>query len=134
MQRNEMVKKIMDQTSIFDRFLKYVKIDTQADPESETFPSSEKEKDLGRVLASELEELGLEKIEMDENGYIYATMPENNGSDAKIAYIAHMDVAPDCKGEGVNPQIHKNYDGTTIKLPSGDEITPSISVTSLFVR
>ena len=125
MKRNEFVKTIINETSILDNFLRYVKVDTQADPESTTFPSSMKEKDLGRMLVEELKELGLLNVEMDDKGYVYAHLDGNNGSSKKVGFIAHMDVATDCAGEGVKPIIHENYDGSVISLPSGLTIDPA---------
>ncbi len=123
MKRHALISEIVNNTTILDDFLRYVKVDTQADPESETFPSSMKEKDLGEILVKELKELGLKNVEMDENGYVYAHMDENNGSDKKVGFIAHMDVATDCPGEGVKPIVHENYQGGDIALPAGITIT-----------
>jgi tripeptide aminopeptidase len=104
--------------TVTERFLRYVKIDTQSDPNSSTCPSTEKQKNLGRLLVEELLEMGIKDAEMDENGYVYATIPSN--SDKKvpvICFCSHMDTSPDCSGENVNPIIHKNYDGSDIVLP-----------------
>ncbi len=104
--------------TVTERFLRYVKIDTQSDPNSSTCPSTEKQKNLGRLLVEELLEMGIKDAEMDENGYVYATIPSN--SDKKvpvICFCSHMDTSPDCSGENVNPIIHKNYDGKDIVLP-----------------
>lgn len=101
-----------------ERFLKYVKIDTQSDPNSPTCPSTEKQKNLGKVLVEELLELGISDAHLDEHGYVYATIPSN--SDKKvpvICYCSHMDTSPDCSGENVKPIIHKNYQGADIVLP-----------------
>ncbi|MES2590799.1 MAG: peptidase T [Bacteroidota bacterium] len=107
------------QHTVTERFLKYVKIDTQSDPESLTCPSTEKQKDLGRVLVQELLEMGITDAHMDEHGYIYATIPGNTEKKVPvICFCSHMDTSPDCSGKGVNPQIHKNYDGTDIVLPN----------------
>ncbi len=105
--------------TVTERFLRYVKIDTQSDPNSSTCPSTEKQKNLGRLLVEELLEMGIKDAEMDENGYVYATIPSN--SDKKvpvICFCSHMDTSPDCSGENVNPIIHKNYDGKDIVLPN----------------
>lgn len=104
--------------TVTERFLRYVKIDTQSDPNSSTCPSTEKQKNLGRLLVQELLEMGIKDAEMDENGYVYATIPSN--SDKKvpvICFCSHMDTSPDCSSENVNPIIHKNYDGKDIVLP-----------------
>jgi len=96
----------------------YVKIDTQSDPNSPTCPSTERQKNLGKILVEELLAIGIKDAEMDENGYVYATLPSN--TDKKIPVIcfcSHMDTSPDCTGKDVNPIIHKNYDGKDIVLP-----------------
>ena len=104
--------------TVEDRFIKYVKIDTTADPVSETFPSSMKQKDLGKLLKTELIEMGLSNIEMDEWGYVFATIPSNTDKKvATICFCAHMDTAPDCSGTNVKPIVHRNYDGNPITLP-----------------
>lgn len=100
------------------RFLRYVVIDTQSDPASPTCPSTEKQKDLGRVLAQELRDLGLRDAHLDEHGYVYATIPAT--SDKKvpvICFCSHMDTSPDCSGKDVRPQIVRNYRGDDIVLP-----------------
>lgn len=104
--------------TVTDRFLKYVKIDTQSDPDSPTCPSTEKQKDLGKVLVSQLLEMGITDAEMDEHGYVYATLPSNTSKKTPvICWCSHMDTSPDCSGKDVTPIIHKNYAGTDIKLP-----------------
>ncbi len=101
-----------------DRFLRYVQIDTQSEPESTTFPSTEKQKNLGRLLLQELKDMGIQDAEMDEYGYIYATLPSNTDKDVPvICFCSHMDTSPDSSGKGVKPIIHKNYDGKDIALP-----------------
>jgi tripeptide aminopeptidase len=103
-----------------DRFLKYVKYDTQSDEESESFPSSEKQKILSQDLANELKELGIEDAHMDEWGYVMATLPSNTDKEVDpIAFIAHVDTSPAVTGKGVNPIIRKNYQGGDIKLENG---------------
>ncbi len=110
--------------TVLDRFLRYVKIDTQSDPENENeFPSTEKQWDLARLLVKELEEIGLEDISIDENAYVMATLPAN--TDAKIpsiGFIAHMDTSPDFSGTHVKPQIHENYDGKDVVLNKEENI------------
>jgi tripeptide aminopeptidase len=105
--------------TVTDRFLRYVKIDTQSDPNSETYPSTEKQKNLGRILVSELHEIGLTDAHLDEYGCVYATIPANtNKQDIPIiCFCSHMDTSPDCSGFGVKPLIHKNYNGGDITLP-----------------
>jgi tripeptide aminopeptidase len=104
--------------TVQDRFIKYVKIDTEADPNSETFPSSLKQKDLGKVLVAELKDIGIQDAEMDEWGYVYATIPSNSNKKVPtICFCSHMDTAPDCSGKNVKPILHKNYTGAPIVLP-----------------
>ncbi len=108
------------QFTCVDRFLRYVKYDTQSDEESTTFPSTEKQKKLSQDLANELKEMGLKDAHMDEWGYVMATLPSNTDKDVPpIAFIAHVDTSPAVSGENVNPVIHKNYQGGDIKLPNG---------------
>lgn len=103
--------------TVTERFLKYVKIDTQSDPNSPTCPSTEKQKNLGRILVEELLAIGIKDAEMDENGYVYGTLPSNTSKSVPvICFCSHMDTSPDCTGKDVNPQIHKNYDGKDIVL------------------
>lgn len=107
------------QHTVAERFLRYVQIDTQADPMSETTPSSEKQKDLSRLLVEELKEMGITDAEMDEFGYVYATIPANTdkANVPTICFCSHVDTAPDASGTGVKPIIHKNYQGQDIVLP-----------------
>jgi tripeptide aminopeptidase len=107
------------QYSVESRFIKYAQIDTTADPNSETFPSSLKQKDLTKVLYQELVDLGLDEVEMDEWGYVFATIPSNSDKETipTICLCSHMDTAPDCSGTGVKPIVHRNYDGNPIMLP-----------------
>jgi tripeptide aminopeptidase len=104
--------------SVADRLMRYVQVDTQSDPGSASFPSTEKQKDLGRLLVKELKALGLAHAEMDEYGYVYATLEANHGKQRPVVcFCSHMDTAPDCSGSGVVPILHKNYDGSPIVLP-----------------
>jgi len=101
-----------------ERFMRYVQIDTQADPESDTFPSTEKQKNLGNILAQELKEMGASEIDFDEYGYVYATLPSNIEKDVPvICFCSHMDTAPDCSGTNVKPILHEKWDGSDIVLP-----------------
>ncbi|HPA56409.1 MAG TPA: peptidase T [bacterium] len=127
MKRHQLAADIIKETRMLDRFLEYVREDTQAVPGSETFPSSMKEKNLGAKLVEELKGLGIDNAEMDENGYVYAKWESNCGVTKKVAFIAHMDVATDCAGEGVKPVIHEKYDGSVIKLNGGTVIDPDDS-------
>lgn len=102
---------------LVERFIKYVKIDTKSDRNSDLCPSTEKQLNLARELVKELQELGLEDISLDENGYVMATLPSNIDKNVpNLGFIAHMDTSPDMTGENVNPQIVKNYDGDEIVL------------------
>jgi tripeptide aminopeptidase len=105
--------------SVEERFIRYVQIDTTADPNSTSFPSSEKQKDLARLLVEELKEIGLSDAMMDEWGYVFATIPATSNRTAipTICFCSHMDTAPDCSGTNVKPIVHRNYDGTPIVLP-----------------
>ncbi len=108
------------------RFVKYAKIDTTADPESNSFPSSEIQKDLGRELLNELKSMGVEDAEMDKWGYVFGTIPNNTGKELPtICFCSHMDTAPDCSGTNVKPIVHRNYDGNPITLP--DDTTQIIT-------
>lgn len=103
--------------SALDRFYKYVKYDTQSSEESDSFPSTEKQKELGRHLVDELKEMGLKDASMDEWGYVTATVPATTKKPVPvIGLIAHMDTSPDVSGKDVKPMIHKNYRGGDIKL------------------
>jgi tripeptide aminopeptidase len=101
-----------------ERFLRYVQIDTQSDPLSRSNPSTEKQKDLSKILAEELKQLGIADAHMDEWGYVYATIPSNMEKKVPvICFCAHVDTAPDCSGKDVKPIVHKNYQGQDIVLP-----------------
>ncbi len=104
--------------TVAERFIRYVQIDTQSDPQSKSYPSTEKQKDLGRLLVSELQAAGLQDAELDAFGYVYATIPATTAKPVPtICFCAHMDTAPDCTGTGVKPIVHHNYDGGDIRLP-----------------
>ena len=105
--------------SVEERFVRYVQIDTTADPDSPTFPSSEKQKDLSRLLVEELRALGIEDAEADQWGYVYATIPATSTKEniPTICFCSHMDTAPDCSGTNVKPIVHRNYTGAPITLP-----------------
>jgi tripeptide aminopeptidase len=107
------------QHSVTERFLRYVTIDTQSDPDSPTCPSTEKQKDLGRLLAAELKDIGLADAHLDAHGYVYATIPANTQKKVPvICFCSHMDTSPDCTGKNVKPQIVRNYRGGDITLPA----------------
>ncbi len=103
---------------LVDRFFRYVAIDTQSDPSSLAQPSTEKQKNLGRLLVGELLEAGIADAELDAHGYVYATIPSTTKKNVPaICFCSHMDTAPDCSGNGVKPILHRNYDGGAILLP-----------------
>jgi tripeptide aminopeptidase len=104
--------------TVTERFLRYVVIDTQSDPSSSTCPSTEKQKDLGRLLAAELQAIGVPDAHLDEHGYVYATIAANTDKNVPvICFCSHMDTSPDCIGSGVKPQITRSYRGGDIVLP-----------------
>lgn len=106
------------QEDVLHRFLRYVQIDTQSDPHSKTTPSTEKQKNLGQLLVRELQEMGIKDAELDEFGYVYATLTANTEKNVPtICYCSHMDTSPDMSGTGVKPIVHKNYQGGEIVLP-----------------
>jgi tripeptide aminopeptidase len=105
--------------TVSERFLRYVQIDTQADPMSNTTPSSEKQKNLSRLLVAELKAMGVQDAEMDEHGYVYATIPSNTDKPnvPTICFCSHVDTAPDASGTNVKPIVHRDYQGKDIILP-----------------
>src|SRR6185312_11487651 len=109
----------LTQFTVAERFLRYVTIDTQSDPASPSTPSTEKQKDLGRLLVDELQAMGITDAHLDAYGYVYATIPANTAKEnvPVICFCSHMDTAPDCSGSGVKPIVHKNYRGADIILP-----------------
>lgn len=112
--------------STAERLMRYVQIDTQSDASSPTQPSTEKQKDLSRVLVQELLALGIADAELDQNGYVYATIPATiNDQLPTICFCAHVDTAPDCSGKDVKPILHRNYDGSDIVLPDDNSIVIS---------
>ncbi len=107
----------MNKEHILNRFIKYITIDTESDPNNPDFPSTEKQWDLARLLEKELKEIGLKDVELDENCYLMATLPSNiNHEVPTIGFVAHIDTSPDFTGANINPQIHENYDGKDIIL------------------
>jgi tripeptide aminopeptidase len=105
--------------SVTERFLRYVKIDTQSSHTTTGFPSTEKQKDVGRLLVQELREIGIADADLDEFGYVYATVPANTSKNVPvICFCAHMDTSPDVTGKDVKPQIVRNYQGGDISLPA----------------
>ena len=107
----------ISETNIAERFMRYVQIDTQSDPQSNAQPTTEKQKDLSKILLSELQQMGIES-ELDSHGYVYATIPSNSKKNIPtICFCSHVDTAPDCSGTNVKPILHKNYNGDDIVLP-----------------
>ncbi|WP_184551044.1 peptidase T [Mucilaginibacter sp. FT3.2] len=104
--------------TVTERFLRYVTIDTQSDPSSVSFPSTEKQKNLSRLLVEELLAIGVTDAHLDDFGYVYATIPSNTHKTVPvICFCSHVDTAPDCSGTGVKPIVHPNYQGHDIVLP-----------------
>ncbi|WP_426407376.1 peptidase T [Bradyrhizobium ganzhouense] len=104
--------------TVTERFLRYVTIDTQSDPNSPASPSTEKQKDLGRVLVTELKTMGVADAHLDDYGYVYATIPANTDKKVPvICFCSHMDTSPDVTGKDVKPQVVKNYRGGDLTLP-----------------
>ena len=115
------------QHTVTERFMRYVQIDTQSDPNSNTHPTTEKQKQLSNLLAEELKAIGLQDAHADDYGYVYATIPSNtNKKTPVICFCSHVDTAPDCSGLNVKPILHKSYNGEDIVLP--DDATQIISV------
>jgi len=105
--------------TVTERFLRYVVIDTQSDPASSTYPSTEKQKDLGRLLVAELRAMGIGDAHLDQHGYVYATVPANTQKKVPVICLcSHMDTSPDCTGRNVKPQLVRNYRGGDITLPA----------------
>lgn len=110
---------------VIERLVRYAKIDTQSNPESSTTPSTEKQWDLLNVLKEELAEIGLTEITLDENGYLFATLPANTEKEVPtIGFLAHVDTSPDFSGANVQPKRIDNYDGGDIQLNDGIVLSP----------
>jgi tripeptide aminopeptidase len=104
--------------NVAERFMRYVQIDTTSDPNSSSFPSTAKQRDLALILFAELQQLGLQDVEIDEWSYVFATIPSNVAQALPtICFCSHMDTAPDCSGTNVKPILHKNYNGEPLVLP-----------------
>jgi tripeptide aminopeptidase len=111
--------------NLLDRFLRYVKVDTQSNPESDSFPSTDKQFNLAKMLVEKLEGIGLDDVELDDRCYIMATIPSNVDREVPtVGFIAHVDTSPDMPGINVNPQIIENYDGTVIQLNDQVKLSP----------
>ncbi len=116
---------------IVERFLKYVSFDTQSSEEAEgRCPSTEKQLRLAEYLVEELKEIGMQEVEMDAHGYVFATLPASEGMEEVpvVGFIAHMDTSPDCSGADVKPRIIDNYDGTDIVLDEAEGIVTRVSL------
>lgn len=110
-------------SKVYDRFIRYAKIDTQSDPNSETCPSTKKQFHLAKELVKELNGMGMQEVTLDKNGYVMATLPSNLEYNVPvIGFVSHMDTSPDFTGKGVNPKVVKNYDGKDIVLNEEKEI------------
>lgn len=108
------------------RFIRYAQIDTQSDPQSTSFPTTEKQKDLSRLLVKELHEMGITDAELDEHGYVYATIPANTDKQVPvICFCSHVDTSSDSSGTGVKPIVHHSYDGGDIVLPDDSSVVIS---------
>ena len=117
----------MPHPPVAERFLRYVQIDTQSDPDSDATPSTEKQKDLSRLLARELKAMGVEDATMDDYGYVFGTIPstlsdEEAAATPVLALLAHVDTSPDESGSGVKPVVHPRYDGGVLTLPGDPSI------------
>src|SRR5690606_32665029 len=108
---------MIEKLHIIDRFKRYVTIDTESDPNSDTTPSTQKQWDLANKLVEELKQIGMEDVSIDENAYIMATLPSNVSHHVPvIGFVSHFDTSPDFTGTNVKPQIIENYDGKDIIL------------------
>ncbi len=118
----------MNKQKIIDRFISYVTIDTESDPENPDFPSTEKQWNLAKLLVEELTNIGMQEVTLDDNCYVMATLPSNIDYEVPtIGFISHIDTSPDFTGANVNPQIHENYDGQDIVLNERENIVLSPS-------
>lgn len=116
-------------TTLLERFLRYTKIDTQSQHDAESYPSTAKQLDLARLLEKELRELGMSEVELDQYGYVTATLPANIDHDCPVVgFIAHMDTSPDASGENVKARVIENYDGKDIILNEAENIILSPDV------
>ena len=107
-----------DQLPIAERFMRYAQVDTQSDPDSTSFPSTDKQLNLAKLLVEELKDMGILEVSLDAHGYVMATIPSNTAAQKPVlCFCAHMDTAPDCSGTDVKPILHKNYNGKPLVLP-----------------
>jgi tripeptide aminopeptidase len=128
MQKNNYIYHMTTQNTIADKFMRYVQIDTQSDPHATCFPSTEKQKDLGKILVQELIAIGVADAMMDEHGYVFGTIPATSSKATipTLCFCSHMDTAPDCSGTNVKPILHAAWDGADIVLP--DDATQIVSI------
>ncbi|GGG32602.1 peptidase T [Dokdonia pacifica] len=114
---------MINKQALIDRFISYVTIDTESDPNSDTTPSTEKQWDLARILAAQLEAMGMQDVSIDDNAYVMATLPSNVSHEVPtIGFVSHFDTTPDFTGKDVKPQIIENYDGGDIVLNEAQNI------------
>jgi tripeptide aminopeptidase len=113
---------------VLDRFLRYARVDTQSKRGRDGSPSTPGQLDLLRMLAEELRAIGLEDAAIDDNGYVYATLPATDGATHAVGLIAHVDVSPDAPGAGVEPLVHRDYDGSRIELPRGGTVLDPVEM------
>ncbi|EMB14351.1 peptidase T [Rhodopirellula europaea] len=115
---------MINQDRLLQRFLRYVRINTAADPQSQAYPSTESQRELGKMLADELTQMGLTDVVLDEHAVVTATVPSTiDGTAPTVALVAHMDTSPEAPSESVDPQVVQSYSGGDISLPSGNTIT-----------
>ena len=109
--------------TVTERFLRYVKIDTQSDPDSTSVPTTEKQKNLSRLLVEEMKAIGISDAHLDEFGVVYGTIASNTNKNVPtLCFCSHVDTSPDCSGANVNPVVHKNYDGKDLVLPKDPNV------------
>ncbi len=114
---------------LLDRFLRYVKVGTAADPDSKSYPSSEGQLTLGRLLVQELQAMSAENVQQDERGLVWATIPATvPGPIPTILFNAHLDTSPEAPGDNVQPQVIEHYSGGDITLPAGNVINPATAL------
>src|SRR6476469_3532442 len=115
--------------TLLSRFLRYVQIDTQSDETSKTFPSTSGQLVLLEMLKQELSELGAADVQMTRHGYVLASIPANTRSRnvPTVAFLAHVDTAPDCSGKNVKPRVHRRYDGKPIRFPDNPRLVLDMS-------
>ena len=120
----------INKEALVQRFMRYVQVDTQSDPNGTAYPTTEKQKDLSKILFNELKAMGLQQAELDEYGYVYATLPATSTKKnvPVICYCSHVDTAPDCSGTNVKPILHKSYDGKDFTMP--DDASQVLSVSN----